>query len=52
MGVETIHDRLPHSHWIQHTYIARCSCGWESEEEPSEKAADMALKVHHEENAS
>ncbi len=49
MAAATLHDPLPHSHWITHTYRANCSCGWESEEVPTEKAADNELRDHHRE---
>lgn len=47
MATETIHDVLPHLHYVRHTYVAQCSCGWLSEEVLTEKAADRELRNHH-----
>lgn len=50
---ETIHDALPHEHYVEtrHTYSARCSCGWVGWPTQVKSVADDDIKVHQETHA-
>lgn len=48
-----LHDRLPVEHFVetQHTFYARCSCGWISQAFSKEATAIGAYDVHVETHA-
>ncbi len=48
MSDETLHDRLPDEHFVEtnHTYYARCSCGWVSSERGSRLDVDNYFEDH------
>ena len=41
-----LHDPVPPRHYVTHTWVPLCSCGWTGTPEPTEKGANMALQAH------